>query len=352
LIQAYWERGVEPDAVSDWPVAALLGGLLAECCNVLLTDIVDGYPTKCAFPGVEHACEADVFKDVFARWAARQIPPPGVVAVEGFESDRGAGRTRIGEEAGTGVPATDDEGPDPDDLAGKSLRALRAIAVNEIGYDRADLAGLDKETLIELILSPEEEDSEEEGVSVELTGDDLRAMSIAELKDLAEEIGVRFKSGVSKVALVDLILQSGEADDGSPSDIPDLLCPRCGQSNVLPIVWGMPAGDPRPGVIVAGCVIEDGPLARFGCAECGWHDTDPVDPTDTDASLLRAFPAIGAAPSVAGIPGIVYAYQNRAAWQRLKATMKPKPFKALKKSVDKATRAYVRAARVTWADFP
>ena len=80
LIQVYADRGVQPDVVRSWPAAALLRGLLAECCYVPLRDVADGYATGCAFPGVEHACEADVFTDVFVRWAAQQIPAPSAVS--------------------------------------------------------------------------------------------------------------------------------------------------------------------------------------------------------------------------------------------------------------------------------
>jgi ribosomal protein S27AE len=48
----------------------------------------------------------------------------------------------------------------------------------------------------------------------------------------------------------------------------DHRCPECG-APALPVIWGMPAGDPGPAVILAGCVISDDP-ARWGCKECGW----------------------------------------------------------------------------------
>lgn len=71
LIDAYRKRGVPRGAVSGWPVADLLRGLLAECGSVPLPDIVAGYP-DCAFPDVTHPCEADVFSDVFAAWGKRE----------------------------------------------------------------------------------------------------------------------------------------------------------------------------------------------------------------------------------------------------------------------------------------
>ena len=94
LIRAYEEGGVQAQQVSDWPVAALLSGLLAECCYVPLTDIVDGYPTGCAFLGIDHACELDVFTDVFARWQAQLIPQPSEPVTTGGEDQEIGGSPR------------------------------------------------------------------------------------------------------------------------------------------------------------------------------------------------------------------------------------------------------------------
>lgn len=69
LVAAYEEGNVEPGDVAGWPVADLLKGLLAECCAVPLGRIVAGKANGCAFPGETHACEHDVFLDVFANWA-------------------------------------------------------------------------------------------------------------------------------------------------------------------------------------------------------------------------------------------------------------------------------------------
>ncbi len=50
-----------------WPIADLLRGLLAECCNVPLGDIAAGYPL-CAFPHKKHTCQNEVFNDAFVAW--------------------------------------------------------------------------------------------------------------------------------------------------------------------------------------------------------------------------------------------------------------------------------------------
>lgn len=46
-------------------------------------------------------------------------------------------------------------------------------------------------------------------------------------------------------------------------------CPQCGET-LLPIMWGMPASDPGPGVIIGGCCV---PLdmPTHGCKACGWR---------------------------------------------------------------------------------
>lgn len=72
LVDVYETAGVSLSLVKSWSVHELVIGLLAECCDVPLTQIAPGYAAECAFPEVEHACEANVFTDVFARWSARE----------------------------------------------------------------------------------------------------------------------------------------------------------------------------------------------------------------------------------------------------------------------------------------
>lgn len=47
------------------------------------------------------------------------------------------------------------------------------------------------------------------------------------------------------------------------------LCPRCGAVQALPIIWGMPVGDPGSDVVVGGCVLPDGPVPDWECRGCG-----------------------------------------------------------------------------------
>ena len=46
-------------------------------------------------------------------------------------------------------------------------------------------------------------------------------------------------------------------------------CPQCGET-LLPIMWGWPASDPGPGVIIGGCCV---PMNKptHGCKACGWR---------------------------------------------------------------------------------
>ncbi len=76
LLDIYEQAGVEPAAVAEWPTADLLHGLLAECCYVELEQVVAGRLTQCAFPDLDHECEHDVFRDVFAMWTTGQLTPP------------------------------------------------------------------------------------------------------------------------------------------------------------------------------------------------------------------------------------------------------------------------------------
>lgn len=80
--EAHWTRGdlveidagrdVDPLQLATWTTFDLLRGLLAEICNVDLENVVAGYP-NCAFTDRAHACQHDVFDDVFSAWAARQL---------------------------------------------------------------------------------------------------------------------------------------------------------------------------------------------------------------------------------------------------------------------------------------
>lgn len=113
----------------------------------------------------------------------------------------------------------DDEDGDAytrDDLDGLGLRELKKIA-RDAGWEASDLKGMDVDALVDLILGEgddddeavDEDDDEEEG----LTEDDVRAMSLAQVKGLAKDMGVRVKPGTSKDDIIDLILDAAQEDD-------------------------------------------------------------------------------------------------------------------------------------------
>ena len=110
-----------------------------------------------------------------------------------------------------------------DELEAMGLRELKAIA-KESGWSVADLKGLDVDALVDLLLGEGQEDVDvdEEDDSVDdedaLTEDDIRAMSLAEVKGLAKEMGVRAKPGTSKDDIIDLILDAASEDQAEDAD--------------------------------------------------------------------------------------------------------------------------------------
>lgn len=77
VMDIYLDDGVQAWGIDEWNLRDLMLGLLAECCYVPLQQIVLGRLTQCAFPGVVHDCQHDVFGDVFAMWASGQLVPEG-----------------------------------------------------------------------------------------------------------------------------------------------------------------------------------------------------------------------------------------------------------------------------------
>jgi len=101
-------------------------------------------------------------------------------------------------------------------LDGKSLAELKKIA-KELEWTAADMKGLDVDGLIDLITGEGDEDDDEgedeSDDDADITEDDLRNMSLSEVKKVAREMGVRFKPGTSKDDIVDLILDAAAEDD-------------------------------------------------------------------------------------------------------------------------------------------
>lgn len=153
---------------------------------------------------------------------------------EEYEEDEDADDDEESDEDEEGDEEDDEEeGYTREELEDMTLRDLRALAREY--YDAADVKGLDQDALIDLLLGDDEEDEdadeaddededyeedesedegdedeEEEDGEEELTEDDLRKMSLAELKEVAGDIGITIPKSVKKDALVDLILESAD----------------------------------------------------------------------------------------------------------------------------------------------
>lgn len=131
LLTIYHSAGADRDVVEGWSVTELLWGLLAECCNVPLADIVDGYAKECAFPDREHDCQGDVFRDVFALWTTRALNAPEPDLDDVFD----------------GGPAPEFVRWTRKQLKKLKKRELMRMAIAD-GWERADIEGAPKDLLI------------------------------------------------------------------------------------------------------------------------------------------------------------------------------------------------------------
>lgn len=118
----------------------------------------------------------------------------------------------------------DDARFERDDLMAMSLGDIKSLAT-EVGFDAADIQGKDKDALADLILSVYEsgdDDSDAADDDDEITEDQLRDMSLAEVKGIAKEMGVRVKAGASKDDIIELILDAAgeDADDDDDDEAP------------------------------------------------------------------------------------------------------------------------------------
>lgn len=105
-----------------------------------------------------------------------------------------------------------------EDLEAMSLAELKALA-KESEYTAADIRGLDHDALVDLLLGEdedeeeaEEDEAEPEGDEEDLTEDDLKAMSLADLKALAKEYDIRLRAGMKKDDIVEAILDAGDEE--------------------------------------------------------------------------------------------------------------------------------------------
>lgn len=107
----------------------------------------------------------------------------------------------------------DDDGLERDRLEALGIRELKAKA-KEAGATVADLKGKSKEEVVDLILAADSDDDDpEEDDDDELTEDELEAMSLAELKGICKEYGVKVPRGADKDTLIDLLLEEAEGDE-------------------------------------------------------------------------------------------------------------------------------------------
>jgi hypothetical protein len=95
-----------------------------------------------------------------------------------------------------------EDGLSRDELEGLNLRELKAIA-KEKGSTTADLKGLDQESVIDLILG-EDGGEGEEGEEDYYTVEELKKMSVTELRAIAKEYDIK-TTGLSKAQLVDAL---------------------------------------------------------------------------------------------------------------------------------------------------
>lgn len=113
----------------------------------------------------------------------------------------------------------DDEDEDEDsdeveftreDLLGKGLRELKALAIEHREATKDELSGLDKDSVIDIILGEAEEDEAEDEDDGEGEGyyseEDLMAMSPKELVALGKENGVKLSKDMDKKKMVKKLL--------------------------------------------------------------------------------------------------------------------------------------------------
>lgn len=108
------------------------------------------------------------------------------------------------------------------ELIGMSLIELKGIA-KEVGFTTAELRGMDKDAIADAIMalySDADADDDDDDADADdaddddaITEDQLRDMSLAELKTLAKELGVRVKAGTPKDDIIELVLDAAGEDD-------------------------------------------------------------------------------------------------------------------------------------------
>ncbi len=110
-----------------------------------------------------------------------------------------------------------------DEILAMSLPDAKALA-KEVGFAAADLRGKDKDAVAELIMTiyDDADDADDADEGEEITEEQLHEMSLAEVKSIAKDMGIRMKAGIAKDDIIELILDAaGEDDDGDDGeDVP------------------------------------------------------------------------------------------------------------------------------------
>lgn len=115
---------------------------------------------------------------------------------------------------------SEDESYNRDDLEGMTLAALKRLAKDEFDLSASDIKGLDKDGIIDLILGEDDEDEsdededededDEDDESEGYTEDELEELSLADLKNIAKEWGLKVKAGSKAPAYIEAILAAQE----------------------------------------------------------------------------------------------------------------------------------------------
>lgn len=107
----------------------------------------------------------------------------------------------------------EDEKVTRESLMALELAELKKVALKAGAYEKAkDMKGLDKDTIADAVMAlesedEEDEDDDEDGEDEYYTREDYEAMSLAELKAVADEAGVEYKKGVKQSALIEALLE-------------------------------------------------------------------------------------------------------------------------------------------------
>ena len=120
--------------------------------------------------------------------------------------------------------ADDDDDAEREELSKLTLAQLRKTARDEYGATAPELKGLDKDGIIDLILSADEEDDADVDVDEDqddeqaYTEDELNDMDVDELREIAEEWGLEVSAKARTKTLVKAILEAQDEEEYDDDD--------------------------------------------------------------------------------------------------------------------------------------